>query len=261
MKTLKALFLTLIGPYLPWESSPLKPSVALQRGGGPQDGGISLRRNDVRPLQLTDQQKLQILELRQTQQARMQSLRENFRQGDMTPRIRCVHSAMNCVTATIRPCRKSSPKEQFAKLVELRAGTTCHQPGQLDRVVVGADGYQRGNRGQPRSRLMQQGYPPWQPFTPTITLPCIRLGCRWRVNLPASDSFPKPVVRVHPCKNGLTDAGRTNPSPVLNLRHCLLCYHELLLPTIPENALLGFSGAVQSRRPRSNHRDSGTDND
>jgi len=107
-------------------------------------------------LQLTDQQKLQILELRQTQQARMQSLRENFRQGDMTPnQMRAQRDELR--NGNDPALQEILTEEQFAKLVELRAErraiNQANRPGR-----GGADGYQRGNRGN-RGAGMQQGTP------------------------------------------------------------------------------------------------------
>ncbi|KPP99171.1 MAG: hypothetical protein HLUCCA01_11865 [Bacteroidetes bacterium HLUCCA01] len=152
MKTLKALSLTLI-TLLALGIFTAEAQRGMQRGSA--DGGI-LSAEMSEALQLTDQQKLQILELRQTQQARMQSLRENFRQGDMTPnQMRAQRDELR--NGNDPALQEILTEEQFAKLVELRAErraiNQANRPGR-----GGADGYQRGNRGN-RGAGMQQGTP------------------------------------------------------------------------------------------------------
>lgn len=114
------------------------------RSGWAAAGILSPEMTEV--LQLTDQQRLQILDLRNTQMTSRQEMRSTFREGDTTPNeMRAKRDAMQ--EAHQAQLREILTEEQYSKLVTLREERRAVNRSQrpANRGVDGAG--TRGNRG------------------------------------------------------------------------------------------------------------------
>ena len=152
MKTFKALTITLVLLLV----AGIATSDAQRRGmqQGPVDGGI-LSAEVTEQLQLTDAQRLRILDLRTAQQVRMRELRDTFRDGDTTP------NEMREQREALRESHDTALKdilseEQFEKLMTIRAERQALNRSQRPNRNNAA-GYGTGNRGPRGAGVQGQG--------------------------------------------------------------------------------------------------------
>lgn len=168
MKTLKTLSITLALILFAGVLSADAQQRGMQRGL--QGGGI-LSPEMTEALQLTDQQRLQLLDLRNAHLQERQALRETFREGDTTPNaMRASREAMqNNHQAQLQ---QILTEDQYARLQELREErrelNRSQRPGSGNRqgTMRGGDrpgtgqGAIRGEYGGQRPGMQGQGNRP-----------------------------------------------------------------------------------------------------